>query len=81
MLAPSANILAAFGKLKKDWPECEVAFLDLMKKRETERQIDPTIIQGGGLLCSEATPHNCHRRLVVDYPQQHWGDLYVQHLG
>lgn len=81
MLAPSANILAAFGKLKKDWPEYEPASLDLMKKRETEMQIDPTIIQGGGLLCSEATPHNCHCRLVVDYLQQHWGDLSFQHLG
>ena len=34
VLAPSAAILAAFGKHKKDWPDYELAFLDLMRKRE-----------------------------------------------
>lgn len=81
VLAPSADILAAFGKHKKDWPDYELAFLDLMRKREIEKQLDPAVIKGGCLLCSEATPHFCHRRLVVDYLQQHWGDLSVQHIG
>ena len=81
VLAPSADILAAFGKHKKDWPVYELAFLDLMRKREIEKQIDPAVIKGGCLLCSEATPHYCHRRLIVDYLQRHWGDLTVQHLA
>ena len=81
VLAPSADILAAFGKHKKDWPDYEPAFLDLMKKRETEKQIDPAVVKGGCLLCSEAAPHYCHRRLVVDNLQRHWGNLSVRHLG
>ena len=81
VLAPSADILVAFGKHKKDWPVYELAFLDLMRKREIEKQIDPAVIKGGCLLCSEATPHYCHRRLIVDYLQRHWGDLTVQHLA
>jgi uncharacterized protein (DUF488 family) len=80
VLAPSSDILAAFGKHKKHWPTYELAFLDLMKKREIEKQIDPAVIKGGCPLCSEATPHFCPRRLVVDYLQQHWGILSVQHL-
>ena len=63
----------------KDWPDYELAFLDLMRKREIEKQLDPAVMKGGCLLCS-TTPHYCHRRLVVDYLQQHWGDLTVQHL-
>ena len=81
VLAPAADIQAAFGKRKKDWPDYELVFLDLMKKREIEKQIDPAVIKGGCLLCSEATPHYRHRRLVVEYPAQHWGDLQVHHLG
>jgi uncharacterized protein (DUF488 family) len=25
-------------------------------------------------------PHQCHRRLVAEYLQQHWGDVDVKHL-
>ena len=60
-LAPSADILAAFGKDKKVWPTYELAFLDLMKKRVIKKQLDPAVIKGGCLLCREATPHHCHR--------------------
>jgi len=81
VLAPSADILAAYGKHKNDWPDYELAFLDLMKKREIEKQIDPAVIKGGCLLCSETKPHYCHRRLVVNYLRQHWAGLSVQHLG
>jgi hypothetical protein len=81
VLAPSADILAAFGKDKKVWPTYGLAFLDLMKKREIEKQLDPAVIKGGCLLSSEATPHLCHRRLVVDYLQQHWSRPSFQHLG
>jgi hypothetical protein len=71
VLAPSADVLAAFGKHKKNWLEYELALLDLMRKREIEKQFDPAVIKGGCLLCSEATPHYCHRRLVVEYLAQH----------
>lgn len=81
VLAPSADILAAYGKHKKDWPAYELAFLDLIRKQEIEKQIDPALIKERCLHCSEASPHFCHRRLVVDYRQQHWGDLTAQHLG
>ena len=80
LLAPTADILAAYGQHKNEWKDYEPAFLELMKKREIEKRIDPAIIKGGCLLCSEATPHYCHRRLVVEYLRQHWGDLTVEHL-
>jgi uncharacterized protein (DUF488 family) len=36
---------------------------------------------GSCLLCSEDTPHHCHRRLVCDYLNGKWGGkLGVRHL-
>ncbi|MDI9404840.1 MAG: DUF488 family protein [Limnohabitans sp.] len=34
----------------------------------------------GCLLCSEHKPHQCHRRLVVEYLRNKWGDLDAAHL-
>jgi uncharacterized protein (DUF488 family) len=42
------------------------------KKREIEKRIDPEIMAGGCLLCSEDKPHQCHRRLVAEYLQGKW---------
>jgi uncharacterized protein (DUF488 family) len=80
ILAPTQDILDAYKRHKGDWSVYEPAFLELMRKREIEKQIDPAIIKGGCLLCSEDKPHHCHRRLVADYLRQHWGDLDVRHL-
>ena len=80
ILAPTQDILDAYKKQKGDWNVYEPAFLDLIKKREIEKRLDPEIIRGGCLLCSEDKPHHCHRRLVVDYLEQHWGHLAIQHL-
>jgi uncharacterized protein (DUF488 family) len=33
------------------------------------------------LLCSEATPEHCHRRLVAEYLQDRWGGLKIIHLS
>ncbi len=81
LLAPTADILNAYKKHKGDWSVYEPAFLDLMKKREVEKRIDPATIKGGCLLCSEDKPHHCHRRLVVEYLRSKWGDLDIRHLG
>ena len=32
------------------------------------------------LLCSEATPEHCHRRLVLEYLQKHWDGVTMRHL-
>jgi len=32
------------------------------------------------LLCSEHSPERCHRRLVVEYLDEHWGGVTAVHL-
>jgi len=56
------------------------SFLSLMAERRIEDQVDKSILDGGCLLCSEATPEHCHRRLVAEYLRRKWGDVEIVHL-
>src|SRR5277367_5817572 len=66
-LAPTAAILDAYKKVKNgDWNLYERQFLELMKDRRIEDSIPRELVDDGCLLCSEETPHHCHRRLVAE---------------
>lgn len=80
MLAPAQEMLDEYKKNKGDWSVYEKRFVDLMRQREIERRIDPEVISGNCLLCSEDKPHHCHRRLVAEYLQEKWGQLQISHL-
>jgi uncharacterized protein (DUF488 family) len=81
LLAPTEQILKAFKKEKGDWRAYEERFLGLMSERQIENRFTPDMFDGACLLCSEATPHHCHRRLVCEYLNQKWsGALEVRHL-
>jgi uncharacterized protein (DUF488 family) len=48
-----------------------------------ERQIegmDRESFEGACLLCAEAVPHHCHRRLVAEYLNDKWGNVEIVHL-
>jgi len=80
-LAPTKEMLNAYRKEHRDWATYEGEFLALMGDRRIEEM--STVKQAladGCLLCSEDTPDHCHRRLVAEYLQQHWGDLEIVHL-
>ena len=79
-LAPTKDILDDYKKKKGDWETYETSFLDLMRKRQIENKISSEILDGGCLLCSEAQPHNCHRRLVAEYLNNKLGNINVCHL-
>lgn len=79
-LAPTQDILDEYKKNKGDWAVYEQKFLELMRKREIEKKVDPAVIADGCLLCSEDKPHHCHRRLVAEYLKSHWSDVEVSHI-
>lgn len=79
-LAPTQDILDEYKKNKGDWTVYEQKFLDLMRRRQIEKKIDPAVIADGCLLCSEDKPHHCHRRLVAEYLKSHWGDVEISHI-
>ena len=80
-LAPTKEMLDQYKKQRGDWMTYEKRFLELMKQRRIEETIPKEAVADGCLLCSEDTPHHCHRRLVAEYLKQHWGDVNITHLG
>lgn len=81
LLAPTEEIMAFFKKEKGAWSVFQDRFLGLMAERGIENRLRPDFFDGGCLLCSEDTPHHCHRRLVCDYLNGKWGGaLAVTHL-
>ena len=80
-LAPTAGILDPYKKAKNgDWDLYERQFLELMRSRHIE-DTPREILDGGCLLCSEETPHHCHRRLVAEYLKERWQDVQIEHIA
>jgi uncharacterized protein (DUF488 family) len=79
-LAPTEEILNAYKKEKGEWSLYELRFLELMRQRQIERTVDRDLIDGACLLCSEEKPLHCHRRLVAEYLQRHWGGVEIEHI-
>jgi uncharacterized protein (DUF488 family) len=79
-LAPTQDMLDAYKKQKGDWKTYEQQFMQLMHDRQIQHQVSPKLLDSSCLLCSEAKPHHCHRRLVAEYLQAQWGTLNIHHL-
>lgn len=80
LLAPTADILDAYRKKQIGWDEYARRYLDLLVARRVEQRIALHDLEGTCLLCSEATPDHCHRRLAADYLAQAIGGLEIVHL-
>lgn len=81
LLAPTDDILKAYKRDKGDWGVYRGQFMKLMAEREIELRLKPEMFDKVCLLCSEPTPHHCHRRLVCEYLNEKWGgSLEVEHL-
>lgn len=79
-LAPTKDILDDYKKNNGYWETYEKKFLNLMSERQIEKQVSPELIASSCLLCSEAKPHHCHRRLVAEYLKDKWGNINIYHL-
>ncbi len=82
LLTPTEELLKAYKRQgAMPWTEYEERFLALLRERQVERRLDPGLfLTPTALLCSEATPEHCHRRLALEYLARHWGELQIVHL-
>ncbi len=81
LFAPTKEILSDFRKKKTDWLEYERRFQGLLDERQVAEKVDRALfLTTAALLCSEAKPDQCHRRLVAEYLQSHWPGVTVTHL-
>ncbi len=72
LLAPAPELLKSYRKTK-DWLGYETVFLSLMNDRGVPEVLDTSTWPSRFvLLCSEAGPEKCHRRLVADLLAAHW---------
>lgn len=63
------------------WKDYEKSFLMLMSERKIENTIPKDMFAKRTLLlCSEPGPENCHRRLVLEYLDEAWGNIQAVHL-
>jgi uncharacterized protein (DUF488 family) len=81
VLAPTESILSDYRK-DHNWARYVERFEALMDERKVPKSLDKSVFEQKVccLLCSEAMPDKCHRRLVAERLARHWPDLEVVHL-
>ena len=81
LLAPSEELFRAYRKEGGSWEALADGYLKLLKTRKVETALSKASFKKKTvLLCSEATPNQCHRRLALEYLQKHWPGLKIHHL-
>jgi uncharacterized protein YeaO (DUF488 family) len=81
LLAPSDELFNAYRKEKGSWDALAKGYMKLIKARKVESALKKQSFQKKTvLLCSEAKPDLCHRRLALEYLQQHWPEIRIHHL-
>jgi len=80
VLAPTQEMLDGYRKQQGSWDQYASDFCALIEERQIEKVIDRKLLAGACLLCSEPTPHQCHRRLVAEYLREKWNVVEIQHL-
>lgn len=79
-LSPTDALLDAYRKKEIDWQGYEPIFQSIIERRLIRAAIPQDIIADSCLLCSEDQPERCHRRLLAEHLQQHWGNVEIIHL-
>ncbi len=79
-LAPTLVLLDAYKKHGAKWDFYEAEFKKLLAQRKVETTLARDLFDGACLLCSEANPNHCHRRLVAEHLARAWGGIEVKHL-
>lgn len=80
LLSPTSEMLTAYRKGHWTWAKYEVEYLDLIRGRQLELVFAPEDFEDAVLLCSEATPERCHRRLAAEYLANSWQNVEITHL-
>lgn len=80
-LAPTQGMLDAYKNQKSsDWAAYETQFRALLTERNIPATLDPALFDRACLLCSEAKPDRCHRRIVAEHLRDSWSDVEITHL-
>lgn len=79
-LAPTKEIRDKYAKTR-DWDIYAREYIELLESRSILDKLEKSFFDRKTcFLCSEASPDHCHRRLLAQYLEEHWGDIDVLHL-
>jgi uncharacterized protein (DUF488 family) len=80
-LAPTPETMKEY-RAGGDWARYARRFERLMDQRHIPDALNRAEFENNRccLLCSEATPENCHRRLVAERIAANWQDVEIIHL-
>ncbi len=79
--APTKELLDQWHKQEVDWEEYERIYTKLLSDRDILRKYGIKPFDGSCFLCSEDTPEQCHRRLLVEYMKKHSSEkIEITHL-
>lgn len=79
--APTKDLLDKWHKQEVTWKEYEGIYSSLLKERDILKKYGVKQFDGACFLCSEETPENCHRRLLVEYMKKHSAEeIRITHL-
>ncbi len=80
-LAPTEEMLEAYRR-EKDWELYTVQFQKLLEGRNIPDSLDRKSFEQDPscLLCSEASPQHCHRRIVAERIAAFWPGTEITHL-
>lgn len=79
-LAPTSDLLSAYKKKEIDWNTFEERFCELIEDRKAEETLSREMLDQACLLCSEALPDCCHRRLLAEYLSEKIPPIEICHL-
>ncbi len=81
MLAPTKELMHVIRETG-DWDGYVHRFEALMDERDIPAALDRSMFEDTAacLLCSEATPEHCHRRLVAERLARVWSNIKIIHF-
>lgn len=76
-LAATKELMDGFRGGKITWDEFETTYLGLLEERQVLKTLKPEDFDRACLLCSEAEPDHCHRRLAAEWLKGKWEGMEV----
>jgi uncharacterized protein (DUF488 family) len=80
LLAATKELMEGYRGGKISWEEYEATYRKLLEERQVEKVLKPEDFDKGCLLCSEARPDHCHRRLAAEWLKEKWEGVEVRHI-
>lgn len=79
--APTKDLLDRWHRHEVTWDDYEMEYTTMLKERGVIRHYGVKQFDRACFLCSEETPEQCHRRLLVEYLKTHsTEEVEINHL-